>query len=279
MAVILSSYGTPNTIEEVEKYVVRIYGKKRQEVVEELVQKIKTVGISPANKIIGELAKKLENKLGERVVIGNRNWDPMLVDALNQIKHEKEVKFVPLTPFSSAYVLKGYLDSLNKALKQVSVEGELKLVSGWYTFQPFHTIWSKRCEITPELSVVFTAHTLMKGDEYEKQVRTLAQEVARKLGIEEYHVAFHSQPMMPGDWIRPSIFEIVQKIKTKGVLVVPIGFVFTNMEVTFDLDYEFKEKLESLGLIYKRAPLPDADDDFVEVLSRVIKSEQFVTNM
>lgn len=51
------------------------------------------------------------------------------------------------------------------------------------------------------------------------------------------------------------------------------------MEVTFDLDYEFKEKLESLGLIYKRAPLPDADDDFVEVLSQVIKSEQFVTNM
>jgi|ECHhosMinimDraft_1075155.scaffolds.fasta_scaffold00199_4 ferrochelatase len=271
MTVIISSYGTPNKIEEVDEYVKIIYGKERREVSEDLKRRMRVVGMSPANAIVNEIARKLRDRIKEEVLVGNRNWHPLIDEVIKEVKDE--IRFVPLTPFSSKYVLRGYIEALKRAIK----ETKLKLVSGWYRDYKFQEIWAERVKEGVNSDVIFTAHTLMRGDDYEDQVHCLARGIAKVLNLRNFFVAFHSQPMMEGEWIGPSVFEIVDKVKE--AFIVPIGFVFNNLEVMYDLDYELREILRARGIKYRRAKLLDSDDDFIDFLSKVIYEEEYVTNL
>ncbi|WP_427018714.1 ferrochelatase [Pseudarthrobacter sp. P1] len=74
-------------------------------------------------------------------------------------------------------------------------------------------------------------------------------------------------------WLEPDINDAMAELAgsgTKGVVVVPLGFVSDHMEVVWDLDTEAKETAAELGLAFDRAPTPGTHQKFITGLVDLI---------
>ncbi|GLB66965.1 ferrochelatase [Arthrobacter mangrovi] len=70
-------------------------------------------------------------------------------------------------------------------------------------------------------------------------------------------------------WLEPDINDALQELPakgTKGVVIVPLGFVSDHMEVVWDLDTEALQTCAELGLAATRVPTPGVHRRFVEGL-------------
>lgn len=70
-------------------------------------------------------------------------------------------------------------------------------------------------------------------------------------------------------WLEPDINDALQELPakgTKGVVIVPLGFVSDHMEVVWDLDTEALQTCAELGLAATRVPTPGVHRKFVEGL-------------
>ena len=70
-------------------------------------------------------------------------------------------------------------------------------------------------------------------------------------------------------WLEPDINDALQELPakgTKGVVIVPLGFVSDHMEVVWDLDTEALQTCTELGLAATRVPTPGVHRKFVEGL-------------
>ncbi|GAA1129974.1 ferrochelatase [Arthrobacter flavus] len=67
-------------------------------------------------------------------------------------------------------------------------------------------------------------------------------------------------------WLEPDINDAIKDLAaagTKGVVIVPLGFVSDHMEVKWDLDTEALETCADLGVLAERVPTPGTHDKFV----------------
>ncbi|MGO2540846.1 MAG: ferrochelatase [Specibacter sp.] len=74
-------------------------------------------------------------------------------------------------------------------------------------------------------------------------------------------------------WLEPDINDALAEqaaAGTKGVVVVPLGFVSDHMEVRWDLDTEAAETCAELGLAFDRSPTPGTHQKFVSGLVDLI---------
>lgn len=123
--------------------------------------------------------------------------------------------------------------------------------------------------------VLFSAHGLpesviKRGDPYQWQVEQSAAAVRRLLPADwETRICYQSR-VGPMKWIGPSTeHEIHAAAKDKvGVLVSPIAFVSEHVETLVELDIEYAQLAEKLGLpFYLRAPAPGAAPRFIDALA------------
>lgn len=81
-------------------------------------------------------------------------------------------------------------------------------------------------------------------------------------------------------WLEPDINDAIADLAaagTKGIVVVPLGFVSDHMEVVWDLDTEAAETCAELGLAFDRAPTPGTHPLFVSGLVDLV-CERTVAN-
>jgi protoporphyrin/coproporphyrin ferrochelatase len=141
-----------------------------------------------------------------------------------------------------------------------------------------------------ETLVLMSAHSLPRsvidaGDPYEREVRSAAAAIAATLRerfdcAPPWSVAFQSQgasdaPGRPVAWLGPDLRTALDEAKARGarnVVFAPIGFLADHVEILYDLDIEARQMATDRGLSYARAALPNADDDFVEVLARLART-------
>lgn len=67
-------------------------------------------------------------------------------------------------------------------------------------------------------------------------------------------------------WLEPDINDAIKDLAaagTKGVVIVPLGFVSDHMEVKWDLDTEALETCADLGVLAERVPTPGTHEKFV----------------
>lgn len=115
------------------------------------------------------------------------------------------------------------------------------------------------CPQTDETSGYFPSAPLSFAvpQELEQVPETLRARL-RNLGLDAA-LAFQSRsgsPFVP--WLEPDVNAFLRKYRKEtssleGVVVVPIGFFFENMETIYDLDVEARETCASLGIEYRRA--------------------------
>ncbi len=126
------------------------------------------------------------------------------------------------------------------------------------------------------------------NDVYSAQHLAVAEEIFKRmdpaeLGLAEkpaWSLVYQSRSGAPHiPWLEPDINDAIEDLAgagTKGVVVVPLGFVSDHMEVIWDLDTEAKETADEHSLAFSRTPTPGTDPAFVAGIIDLIRERHDV---
>jgi ferrochelatase len=286
-AVLLLSFGGPEGPDDVMPFlrnVVRGRGvpDERLAVVAEHYHHFG--GVSPINDQCRSFKAALEQALAERgpalpVYWGNRNWHPMLADAVQQMVADgvQHAAVVATSAFGSYSGCRRYREDL----AGVDVEGapQMTKLRPYADTEGFRTAQQARIDEAlaqaPDARLVFTAHSIptasAAGAPYEQQLRAVAASLA---GDREWELVWQSRsgpPQVP--WLEPDILDHLEATKDdpRPVVAVPLGFLSDHMEVVWDLDTEAADKAEELGIRWIRAGTVGDHPAFVEQIRQLIE--------
>jgi ferrochelatase len=255
-------------------------------------------GRSPLNDQVRQVIAALRRELdAHRIFLpiywGNRNWHPLLPDALRQMAHDNVRRglAVVLSGFSSYSSCRQYRENIEDARRIAGPSApEIDKVRVFYNHPGFvgAIVDCVRAAIdkVPEssrdrLRIAFTAHSvpvsMAQGSDYAAQLaetsRLVADEVS--VGPERWSLVYQSRSGRPEDpWLGPDICDHLHSLHAEGVrdvVVVPVGFLSDHVEVLYDLDEEAQGVAESLGLNMVRAATVGTHPRFVSMLRGLIE--------
>lgn len=249
-------------------------------------------GSSPLLGLTQQQATALEAALPEldaRCFIAMRYWHPMSVEVARQVAAwgPSEVLLLPLYPHFSTTTSGSSLSAWHDAAARAGLVAPVTTVC-CYPDDPGYIgsiaalvrhAWDEARAAVPAqtgLRILFSAHGLPEsivraGDPYEMQIRASVAAVLAAIGLPDLDTAVCFQSRVtPQRWLSPSTeAEIERAAHDKvAVLVVPIAFVSDHSETLVELDVEYRELAEKLGVPgYFRAPVPNADPAFIAALA------------
>lgn len=290
IAVLLMAYGSPTRMEDLMPYLQGIFEGRPvpQYAVDENTKKYEMVkGISPSNSIIETLVSKLNEILSKdgdfRVYLGNKHWLPSLDDAISKISEDQrdEIIAIPLFPFRSHNVEKSYRVPLEESLTKRNQKVKVTFVNGFEDEALFFNTWveilSKRVMTQDSKTLfVFSAHSLptfnQSEDEYRNSFVNTSKKIADSLKIKNYATVFQSQGKYGSKWLEPNIYSIIENLNEEmnRIITVPIGFLYDHLEILYDLDTEFGDKVRDMGIEYGRTELPNFSPTFLLALRNII---------
>ncbi len=273
-ALLIVSFGGPEGMADVKPFLENVIrGKKiSDERLLEVVNQYKIFnGVSPINKYCRELKSLLEEKLDIPVYWGNRNWNPYIKDALEEMKTDgiKNALAYITSAYGSYSGCRQYLENIETARKEVTNAPSVARLPLFYQHPNFiqanvENIQEQLNTISyPErakVHLVFTAHSIpismSQTSPYVEQLKITCNLVAQKLDIASWKLVFQSRSGHPHTpWLEPDIGDYFKQISSekKWVVVSPIGFVSDHMEVICDLDVLAKNISKDVGIQMLRA--------------------------
>jgi len=273
-AVLLLAHGSPDSVEEVPDFLLRVTGGRPlpPPIVDEVKHRYGLIGRSPLTELTLKQGEVLARELELPVYVGMRNWKPFIADALRAmtsdgIQHAVAICLAPQNSRTSVGLYRSeltinretsftidFVDSWHDHPLLIKAFAE-KLRAGWDR--------ARREAGTQNLPIIFTAHsvperTIAEGDPYESQAKETASLVAREAALapEDWAFAFQSQGMSGGAWLGPRVEDTILGLKEKGhrgVFLQPIGFLCDHVEVLYDIDIGFKQFAETQGMGLWRA--------------------------
>jgi ferrochelatase len=256
-------------------------------------------GRSPLLDLTTEQARALEARLPEidaRCFIAMRYWHPFSLEAVRAVKewNPDQVVLLPLYPHFSTTTTGSSLTAWRDAAARVGLARPTRVLCCYplddafvqataaLTRGAYQQALVANAAPHPDagMRVLFSAHGLPqvivdRGDPYRFQIEATAEAVVSAMAIEglDWKVCFQSRAT-PQQWLEPSIEQELHKAaedKT-GVLIVPIAFVSDHSETLVELDIEYRELAEGLGIPgYYRAPVQNSDAGFIGSLAGLVR--------
>lgn len=250
-------------------------------------------GSSPLLPETEHQARALEHRLGEgfRCFIAMRYWHPFTAETVTAIKEwgADEVVLLPLYPQFSTTTTGSSLAKWRREAGKHGLELPTRFVC-CYPVQPglvaafADLVRRGHGEAGPagqRPRVLFSAHGLpksvvAKGDPYQAQVELTAAAVAEATGLADldWSICYQSR-VGPMEWIGPSIEAELERAGRDSVpvVVVPIAFVSEHSETLVELDIEYRERADHLGIpAYVRVPALGCHPDFIQALAELVHS-------
>jgi len=212
VGVLLMAYGAPESLEEVEPFLLDVRGGRptSPELVAEVAERYRSIGGgSPLLGVTRAQASALEAHLRTRpelggafrVAVGMRHWQPRIGQAVAGLAAEGCVHLVaiPLAPHVSRMSVGAYFAALDEALAGPEAKPfqRVSRVAGFHDHPLFLDAWADRLRSAllravaagwepGETEILFTAHSLPKsivadGDPYPEQLLETAREVMARL--------------------------------------------------------------------------------------------------
>ncbi len=253
-------------------------------------------GKSPLLELTRQQATALEaatSDLGARCFIAMRYWHPFSLETARAVKawDPDEVVLLPLYPHFSTTTTGSSLTAWREAAAQVGLVKPTISVCCYPLDRAFIAATAAitrrayddaREKLDPDvgLRILFSAHGLpetiiAQGDPYQFQMEQTVAAVIAELGIDGLDglVCYQSRAT-PQRWIGPSTEEEIERAAHDkvAVLVVPIAFVSEHSETLVELDVEYREIAEKMGIPgYFRAPAQNADPGFIAALAGLVR--------
>jgi ferrochelatase len=298
-ALLLVSFGGPERGDDVMPFLERVL--RGRQVTEQYLRQVaarydQLGGRSPINDQCRALLSAVGAELARAglalpVYWGNRNWHPLLVDAIRRMAEAgvtRALAFVT-SAFGSYSGCRQYLEDIARARAEVGPGApEVDKLRGFHNHPGFVEPLVESVDVAlgrlPEARrascrLVFTAHSIpcamAASSPYEAQLEETAGLVASAVGRPDYTLAYQSRSgPSTQPWLEPDIVEVLETIAAAGaadVVVAPIGFVSDHMEVVYDLDIVARQRAIELGLTMVRATTAGVHPRFVRMIRELIE--------
>jgi ferrochelatase len=295
-ALLLVSFGGPEGMDDVIPFlenVLRGRNVPRERMLSVAKHYEMFAGVSPINQqnrdLIAALKEELERH-GPKLPIywGNRNWHPLLTDALRQMTSDgvrHALAFVT-SAYSSYSSCRQYRQNIADAQAAVGPEApRIDKLRAFYNHPLFieanvdhvRNAWA-RLNAASGGQLVFTAHsipeTMAATCDYAAQLEETGRLIADALGIENWRLVYQSRSGSPSQpWLGPDILDCLRELSAQGVeevVVAPIGFVSDHMEIVYDLDTEAQNLAQELGIKIVRAATAGTHPAFVSMIRELL---------
>ena len=297
-AILLVSFGGPEGMDDVLPFLENVTRGRNvpRERLEEVAHHYAAFGgVSPINAqnraLIDALRVELDaHEIALPIYFGNRNWHPLLPDALRQMADdgvERALAFFT-SGFSCYSGCRQYRENVWTAQETVGPAAPEVLKTRMFYNHPgfveaMADILAGSLQELPAdrrraAHVLFTAHSIplamARHSRYEAQLAESARLVATSAGVSRFEVVYQSRSGAPGmPWLEPDVCDRLRELAADGVgevVVVPLGFVSDHVEVLYDLDEEARGVAQELGLTMVRAATVGTHPRFVAGIRELI---------
>jgi len=305
-AIVLLNMGGPNNLDEVEVFLNNMFNDKRiisaPKPVRMLIAKLITWGrkneakssyaaLGGKSPLVGytkQLMSKLEEGIDATVHMAMRYTPPYSSDTLQGLKNVDEIYAIPLYPHYSSTTTLSSMEDFEENIKKQGIDAKVKTLESYYKHPDYIAATVERIRETlgddnpDDFELVFSAHglpqkTIDKGDDYQRHIKWNVYH-ARKALLEaglhfnKTHLAYQSR-LGPLEWIRPYLDDKLKSLKKKKVIIYPIAFTIDNSETEFELDVEYREIAEEIGIEeYRVAKAPNDHPLFVKCITNIYES-------
>ncbi len=305
-AVVLLNLGGPSSLDEVTKFLFNLFKDKAiinlpnplRWMIAKIISstrssKTKNIyrrigGKSPLLELTNLQAHALEKSLNIsqakvefKVFVSMRYCYPLSSETVTKIKifGADEILLLPLYPQFSTTTTKSSIDDFRKSLEGIPI----KAVCCYYNDSSFikahlekiKSLYKKVKNKHRKFRILFSAHGLPKsivnkGDPYQWQIDQTVNLIMKDLDI-EYKVCYQSK-VGPMKWLEPNTKSEIQRASEEdyAVIIVPIAFVSEHSETLYELDIEYQELANNIGLTgYYRVKALGIDKLFIESLVKL----------
>ncbi|MCG8480023.1 MAG: ferrochelatase [Spirochaetales bacterium] len=275
-AVLFISYGGPEGPEEVEPFLDEVLKgtpipvSRRREVASHYER---FGGVSPLNAhvrtIVADLTTELERRSASCAVYwGNRYGRPRLAETVRRMAEDgvRSALAVTTSPFGGYIGYGRYVEAIDAARSAVGTRAPtVDMMRRYYNHPRLIRAVGDAMLAEGGLDtfdrVIFSAHSvpLDTGDveTYTAELAETVRLVTNEVGLNEYTLGYQSRSGSPQrPWLGPSTESCLRsavEASATRILVVPVGFVVDNMEISYDLDIELRGVAASLGVDMARS--------------------------
>lgn len=254
-------------------------------------------GKSPLLELTRAQAAALEAALPElevRCFIAMRYWHPFSDETARAVKdwRPEEVVLLPLYPQFSTTTTGSSLRAWREAAVGVGLVAPVRTICCYFddpefiaaTTAPIRAMLDQARAWRPDgvkLRVLFSAHGLpeiivQRGDPYQWQIERCAEALVAALDDPELDwVVCYQSRATPQKWLDPSTEREIERAARDhvAVVVVPLAFVSEHSETLVELDVEYRQLAERLGVPgYFRVPAQNDDPAFVDALAGLVRT-------
>jgi ferrochelatase len=309
IGIVLLNLGGPGSLEEVEPFLCNLFSDRKiirlspfpflqkfiaNRIAARRAPKSREAyrligGGSPLARITAEQGLALREALaadGDFLVeMAMRYWQPRAADTVASLYSRGVRRLVALTlyPHYSLATTGSSLDDLRRAVAAAPIPPALAEVRQW-PVQPGYV--QALAESIREglhsfagapVQLVYSAHSLplkfiQEGDPYLDQIRQTIAAVAKETGLAG-QLCFQSRSG-PVQWLAPSTPDMLKDLAVAGcrnILMVPISFVSDHVETLYEIDIQYRELAESLGMRLVRTASLNTRPEFIRALADLVR--------
>lgn len=209
---------------------------------------------------------------------------PVVVDRLRKAGCDQLIG-LPVYPLCGWSTNVAALAEMRDAVEDAHWDVEVHELNGWHPHPDYLDLWAgaidrfareRRLDLrAPHTELYFSAHGtpikyLEEGSRYDLYVDDFCAEVARRLGVESFALGYQNHANRGVPWTRPDNEARIRDVKADRVVVAPISFMHEQSETLAELDIDFREEAEALGLEFHRVPVPHDDPGFAAMLADLV---------
>ena len=244
-------------------------------------------GGSPILTRTREQAKALEKRLAHKgdflVRPCMRYWQPFAQEALAELRAAgvEHCIALPLYPHYSIATTGSSLADLERSMR-LYPPISCSLIRAWPEQPEYIAALAKRVEEglaffqNTEVRLLYSAHSLPQRfiDEGDPYVEDLKKTIAaiEKLTGKKGELCYQSRSG-PVAWLGPSTPETIRRCAAEGtqnLLILPLSFVSDHVETLVEIDMDYRDLAEGLGMRFHSTRALNDDPLFIEGLARLV---------
>lgn len=255
-----------------------------------LLEVYERIGGSPLDRQAEAQGAALERALKTRghpmrVATGMQFTEPSIEEALRGLRETGAPTLVPLPvyPLCGPSTTVAALGEVEQALARIGWSPEVRGVTGWHRHPRYARLRADAIRRTaaeagwsltdPGVRLVFSAHGtplryIEEGSRYVEYVEEWCATLARALGVEAWTLGYQNHSNRRIEWTPPDIEMALERPPgVAKILVDPVSFMHEQSETLMELDVDLAGHAATLGLEFRRVPVPHDDGAFAGVLA------------
>lgn len=257
-----------------------------------LVADYARIGGSPLAPQARAQATALRKELASRghvveTAVGMQFTAPTIPDTVERLLDEGFDRLIglPIYPLCGFSTNVAALAEMREAIEERGAGTEVHEINGWHAHPDYLDLWADAIARfarerdldlrAADTELYFSAHGtptkyLDQGSRYDLYVEDFCDEVARRLDVDRYALGYQNHANRGVAWTEPGNEERIREVTAARVVVAPISFMHEQSETLAELDIDFREEAEELGLEFHRVPVPHDDPAFAPVLADLV---------